>query len=78
MFSISRYISIPVFLLSFFLGLIAVYFIGVEKKTILVFPTPDTYKFIQYKDGADQCFQFTPTIVKCPMNPLAIKSVPVQ
>jgi len=78
MFSITKYISLPIFLLSFFFGLIAVYIHGSEKKTILVFPTPDTYKFLQYKDGADQCFQFTPTLVKCPINPLIIKTVPVQ
>jgi hypothetical protein len=78
MFSISKYISLPVFILSFFFGLVAVYFLGPEKKSVLVFPTPDSYRYLQYKDGADQCFQFTPTQVKCPMNPLSIKTIPIQ
>ena len=75
---ISKYISLPIFVFSFIIGIIFVYFMGPDKKTILIFPNPENYLNIQYKDSANQCFQFTPQQVKCPANPLAIKSIPIQ
>jgi len=75
---ISKYISLPVFLVSFAIGLLFIYIIGPETKTIYMFPNPQTYMNIQYKDDTDQCFEFKPTETKCPLNPLQIKTVPVQ
>jgi hypothetical protein len=73
-----QYISLPVFFASFILGLIFIYTIGPDVKTIYVYPTPTNYSKIQYKDKTDQCFQFKPNETHCPINPLAIKTVPVQ
>lgn len=75
---ISDYISIPVFLISFAIGLFFVYFLGPETKTIYVYPSPQNYSNIQYKDGADQCFQLKPVETKCPLNPFLVKTVPIQ
>jgi hypothetical protein len=75
---IFKYISLPVFITSFIVGLFFVYFLGPETKTIYIYPSPDNYKDILYKDNADQCFQFTPKETVCPINPLAIKTVPIQ
>jgi hypothetical protein len=75
---ILKYISIPVFLISFIIGLFFVYMVGPNIKTIFVYPTPTNYKKMQYKDKSNQCFQFKPVATHCPLNPLAIKSVPVQ
>jgi hypothetical protein len=76
--NISRYISLPVFLVSFAVGLFCIYVIGPETKTIYKYPSPENYATFQFKDSANQCFQFQPKETTCPMNPLSIKTVPVQ
>lgn len=75
---LSNYISLPVFLISFAVGLFFVYVIGPESKTIYIYPSPENYMKTQYKDNSGQCFQFKPVETQCPINPLSIKSVPVQ
>lgn len=77
MISITKYISVPVFLTSLAIGLIFAFILGPEQKTVYMYPTPNKNDF-QYKDNANQCFEYKPTEVKCPFNPLSIKSVPVQ
>jgi hypothetical protein len=75
---LSNYISLPIFLISFALGLFFVYIMGPEMKTIYVYPSPQNYMKTLYRDSANQCFQFNPVETSCPINPLSIKSVPVQ
>ena len=75
---ISKYISIPVFLSSFVVGIIFIVILGPDIKTIYKYPSPSNYKNILYKDKVDQCYQFNLTEGQCPINPLAIKTVPVQ
>jgi hypothetical protein len=72
---ISKYISLPVFLISFAIGLFFIYIIGPEVKTIYVYPSPQNYINTQYKDKSNQCFEFEPIESKCPINP---KTVPIQ
>ena len=75
---LSKYISVPLFFLSFIIGLIFIYFLGPEQKTIYIYPNLQNYMNVQYKDNSDQCFEFKPAATSCPMNPLEIKTVPVQ
>lgn len=75
---ISKYISIPVFLSSFVVGIIFIVILGPDIKTIYKYPSPSNYKNILYKDKVDQCYQFNLTEGQCPINPLAIKTVPIQ
>ena len=75
---ISKYINIQIFIISFAIGLFFVYVLGPETKIIYMYPSPSNYTKIQYKDNSDQCFNFTPTETKCPMNPFKINTVPVQ
>ena len=75
---LSKYISLPVFLISFSLGLFFVYVLGPESKTIYIYPSPQNYMKTQYKDNANQCFQFKPTETKCPFNSFSVKTVPIQ
>lgn len=76
--TISKYISIPLFLSSFIIGLFCVYMIGAETKKIYKYPSPTNYEDLLYKDKSDQCFQFKPNPINCPINPLSIKIVPIQ
>ena len=75
---LTNYISLPIFLVSFAIGLFFVYIIGPESKTIYVYPSPQNYMKTQYKDSTNQCFQFKPVETDCPLNPLSIKKTPIQ
>ena len=75
---LTKYISIPIFLSSFVIGLIFIYFLGPDTKTIFKYPSPSNYKDILYKDKVNQCYQFKLIEGPCPINPLAIKTVPIQ
>ena len=72
---LSKYISFPVFLVSFAIGLLCVYTIGPEFKTVYIYPTPDNYEKYLFKDNSGQCFQIEPVETQCGiMN----KSYPIQ
>ena len=75
---LSKYLCIPLFIASFIFGLFCVYMIGPEAKTIVIYPSPSNYTQVLYKDKADQCFQFIPKATQCPINPLDIKTIPIQ
>jgi hypothetical protein len=75
---LTKYLSLPIFLISFALGLFFVYILGPESKTIYIYPNPQNYMNIQYKDSVDQCFEFKPVETNCPINPLSLKTVPIQ
>jgi len=75
---LSKYISMPIFFSSFIIGLIFIYCLGPETKVIFKYPSPSNYKNLLYKDKVDQCFQFKPVEGQCPINPLSIKTIPVQ
>lgn len=75
---ISKYVSIPVFIISFIVGLLFIYILGEDRKIIYKYPSPENYKNILFKDKSEQCFQFKPVETNCPINPLSIKVVPIQ
>lgn len=66
---------IPIFIVSFVIGMVCVYFSPIEYKTIMVYPSPTNIKKIQYKDKADQCFEFSARLVDCTKD---AKKIPVQ
>tara|TARA_B100000424_G_scaffold268206_1_gene262550 strand:+ start:1438 stop:1674 length:237 start_codon:yes stop_codon:yes gene_type:complete len=75
--SFLKIINIKVFLISLFIGLIFMYFDN-EKKKISVYPTPSNIDSLQYKDKADNCFEYTMEKVKCPSNKSKINHIPIQ
>jgi hypothetical protein len=66
---------IAIFLVSFVIGLVCIYFTPIENKTILVYPSPTNAKKVQYKDKAGQCFDFSARLVDCTND---AKKIPVQ
>jgi hypothetical protein len=75
---ILNYISFPVFLISFAIGLFFVYILGPEMKVIYIYPSPETINKVLFKDKADNCFYFEQQEVKCPKNESEIATIPMQ
>ena len=72
-----KLINIKVFLISLLIGLIFMYFDN-ERKKISVFPTPSNIDKLQFKDKADNCFEYSMEKVKCPSNKSKINHIPIQ
>ena len=64
-FSIQKYFDIRIFLASFALGIFFVYITYNENRKVYVYPSPENANLIQYKDNADQCFEFQETPTQC-------------
>ena len=75
---LGKYINFPVFLLSLAVGIFFVYLFQSELNVVYVYPTPDNVDKVEYKDKADNCFQFESQEVRCPSDRTKIKSIPVQ
>lgn len=75
---LTDYISIPVFLLSFFVGIFFVYILGPETKQIFIYPSPEIIQNVLIKDKADNCFSFKQNEISCPKFESQIFNVPIQ
>jgi hypothetical protein len=73
-----NYISIPVFIISFAVGLFFVYVLGPKMKKILIYPSPENVDKVLFKDNADNCFYFKPVKVTCPTDESKITTIPIQ
>jgi hypothetical protein len=75
---LSKYINIPVFIISFAIGILFVYLFADKNHTILVYPTHENYKLLQYRDKVGNCYSIEETEVKCPTDPNSISKIPAQ
>ena len=75
---IFNYISLPIFLISFAIGIFFIYTLGPEMKTIYIYPSPENIGKVLFKDKAENCFYFQQQQVKCPKNTSDISSIPIQ
>jgi len=66
--NITKFIHFHALIISFLLGLVAVYFTTPVKRVIVVTPSPENVDKIQYKDETDHYFQFKEEKVKCSDN----------
>ena len=73
-----NYISFPVFIISFAIGLFFVYVLGPKMKKILIYPSPENVDKVLFKDNADNCFYFEEEFVDCPKDESDISTIPIQ
>jgi hypothetical protein len=77
-FSLSKYVNIYVFVISFAVGMFVVYTTMNSERKIYVYPTPENVDLIQYRDKTNACFQFKQSEVNCPTNAALISQIPAQ
>lgn len=71
-------ISFPAFLISLVIGLFIVYVFNPTPNVIYVYPTPENIDKLQYKDYANNCYEFISKEVKCPNDKKLMNIIPVQ
>lgn len=74
---ITKYINLTVFILSFALGIFAVYVTLPDERKVIVYPSPDNIDYIQYQDKAGNCFKVKQTKTKC-KDEFKIFNIPPQ
>lgn len=75
---ISKYIDIPIFIISLAVGLLIMYYSMPDLKKIYVYPTPENVDILKYRDKSGHCFSYRESEVPCPKNPNKIAKIPVQ
>jgi hypothetical protein len=73
-----KYISVPVFILSFIVGMVYIYMSSVPTRSILIYPTVDNSHKFQYVDKAENCFVFDAKEENCAFNTGTLKKIPIQ
>jgi hypothetical protein len=73
-----KYINVPVFLLTLFIGLFCVYIIGPEIKTVYIYPSPEFIDSIILQDKSNNCFNYVSSEIKCPSNDNELSVIPIQ
>jgi hypothetical protein len=78
MIRFSKFLNIPVFILSLIFGIFAVYLFNPDTRKIYVYPTPENVDILQHRDKTGQCFKYHQTEVSCPANESEISLIPIQ
>jgi hypothetical protein len=73
-----NYISLPVFLISFGIGLLFAYILGPEQKKVYIYPSPENINKIMFKDKAENCFSFKEEEIECPTDLSSLFNIPLQ
>ena len=61
-----KYISVRIFLMSFFIGIFVVYALGPEKKIIYIYPSLDNIDKYLIKSESGECFKYQANEITCP------------
>lgn len=73
-----NYISPSIFLTSLAIGLFVVYLTAANPTVIYVYPTPNNVDKLQFKDKANNCYEFTYEEVVCPSDKSKMSKIPIQ
>ncbi len=66
------------FFIALAVGLFMTYTFTPTPKIVYKYPTPDTADELVYMDGANHCFKYKASQVKCPANKKHISTIPHQ
>lgn len=75
---LNKFINFKIFITSLAIGLLMVYLTHPKSTVIYVYPTPDNFDKLKFKDNANNCYKFIANRVECPKDKNMIKSIPVQ
>jgi hypothetical protein len=73
----SKYIHPTVFIGSFLISILLVYFTHPEPMIIYRFPNPENAGSLTYQDKSKSCYKYEATEVKCPSDPNLILEHPL-
>lgn len=76
--SIFKFFNFKFLILGIIFGFFALRYTDTDKRVVRVWPTPNNIDVIQYKDTANNCFNFENIVVDCPSNPDDIHTIPIQ
>tara|TARA_Y100000389_G_C17189748_1_gene378220 strand:- start:277 stop:579 length:303 start_codon:yes stop_codon:yes gene_type:complete len=74
----TKFINLPVFIVSFIIGIVFIRLSTTETKTVFVYPTPENVEHIEYVDRANNCFTYNYKKVECPTDKSATINIPPQ
>ena len=74
---LEKYINPTIFIISFIICLVIVYFTNPEPTIIYRFPNPTNAGKLTYQDTNKNCFKYEASEVKCPSDPNLIIEHPL-
>ncbi len=77
-FNLSRFVHVPVLIASFAVGMFFVYIYMPDTRKILVYPTHENAKLLQYRDKTGTCFEVKEQEIDCPKDDSKISKIPAQ
>jgi hypothetical protein len=75
---LTKFLHVPLFIASLIAGFLFLYFHQNDHRTIIIYPSPDNHKDVQYKDPSNTFFEFKQTETECPVEKTSIQSFIVQ
>jgi hypothetical protein len=72
-----RFVNPIVFIFTFIISIIVVYFIHPEPTLIYRFPNPDNAGKLTYQDKNKNCYKYEANQIKCPSDPNLILEHPL-
>ena len=73
-----KFFHFPSFIIALALGILFVYLTEPPNKVVYIYPSPENINKFEYKDKADNCFNYTMDRVDCPKDKSLISSIPIQ
>jgi len=74
---LARYVNVNIFIITFIISLVVVYYFQPESRIVYKFPTPDNAGKLTYQDSNKNCYKYEAVEVKCPSDPSLILEHPI-
>ena len=73
-----RFIDLRIFIVSLALGVLFVYLLELNTKTVHMYPSPENWEKYMIKDKSQQCYKYVQNEVSCPSDSSKLTKFPVQ